>query len=126
MQFSIQMIIKGEHGETKTEDIIALDKSGDKISDIGLSLQESKALLKTLQKMIVSHQAEHFTKAHTACQHCQKKRQTKGHHTILFRTLFGTVSIPSLRVYRCDCEDSKTKTVSLVNAGVLVLIYDAQ
>jgi len=47
MQFSIQMIIKGEHGETKTEDIIALDKPGDKISDIGLSLQESKALLKT-------------------------------------------------------------------------------
>ena len=114
MQFSIQMIIKGEHGETKTEDIIALDKPGDKISDIGLSLQESKALLKTLQKMIVSHQAEHFTKAHTACPHCQKKRQTKGHHTILFRTLFGTVSIPSLRVYRCNCEDSKTKTVSLL------------
>ncbi len=40
MQLKIQMIIKGEHGETKTEDIIALDKSGDKISDIGLSLQE--------------------------------------------------------------------------------------
>ena len=112
MQLKIQMIIKGEHGETKTEDIIALDKSGDKISDIGISLQESKALLKTLQKMIVSHQAEYFTKAHIACPRCQKKRQTKGHHTILFRTLFGTVSIPSLRVYRCDCEDSKTKVLS--------------
>ena len=77
MQLKIQMIIKDEHGETKTEDIIALDKSGDKISDIGLSLQESKALLKILQKMIVSHQAEHFTKAHIACPHCQKKRQTR-------------------------------------------------
>ena len=71
------MIIKGEHGETKTEDIIALDKSDDKISDIGLSLPESKALLKTLQKMIVSHQAEHFTKAHIAARIAKKSDKRK-------------------------------------------------
>ena len=62
MQFSIQMVIKDEQGETKTEDIIELDKSVDSLSGIGLSVKESKLLLKTLQKLIVCHQAEEYTK----------------------------------------------------------------
>lgn len=110
------MVINDEHGETKTEDIIELTKQVDRFSDIGLSLQESKALLKTLQKTIVCHQAKHYTETHTACSQCQKKRRAKGYHTIQYRTLFGIVSIPSLRVYRCDCEDSSTKTVSLLTS----------
>ncbi len=114
MQFKIQMIIQDEHGETKTEDIITLDKPGDKIRDVGLSLQESQELLKALQKTIICHQAEHYTKAHIACPHCQKKRRTKGQHTIQYRTLFGIVAVRSPRVYRCHCEDAPTKTVSLL------------
>lgn len=77
MQFKIQMIIQDEHGETKTEDIITLDKPGDKIRDVGLSLQESQELLKALQKTIICHQAEHYTKAHIACPHCQKSDEQK-------------------------------------------------
>lgn len=119
MQFKIQMTIQDEHGETITEDIIALDKPGDEMSEVGLSLQESKALLKALQLSIVRQQGEHYTKAHTACPHCQKKRRSKGHHTIQYRTLFGIVSLPSQRVFRCDCEDSTTKTVSLLTGWLV-------
>jgi hypothetical protein len=115
MQFNIQMTIQDEQGEVKTEDIIVLEKSGESACDIGLSLQESKALLKVLQKNIVTHQAEDYAKSHAACSHCQKKRRSKGQHTIQFRTLFGIVALPSPRVYRCQCEQAETKTVSLLS-----------
>ena len=99
MEFTIQMVIKDEHGNTKTEDIIALDKQIDSLSDIGLSIGESKSLLKTLQKIMVTHQAEKYTAAHTDCSRCHKKRRTKGYHGIQYITLFGIVSIPCKRVY---------------------------
>jgi len=114
MQFTIQMVIKNEHGETETEDIIELDKQANSISDTGMSLQESKAILKALQKLIVCRQAEEYIKAHTHCPHCHKKRRTKGHHTLQYRTLFGIVPIPGKRVYCCACEASATRTVSLL------------
>jgi len=114
MQFTIQMSIKDEQGETEILDIIELDKPGNEMSDIGLSLQELKALLKALQQSIVSHQSSQYIKAHIACPHCDKKRRSKGHHMIQYRTLFGIVSLPSPRVYRCACEAPTTKTVSLL------------
>ncbi len=114
MRFTIQMVVNDEYGETQIEDIIALDKRDDNPNDIGLSLRDSKRLLKSLQRSVVNHQAEHHTKIHVACPHCQKKRRVKDHRTIQYRTLFGIVSVPSLRVYRCGCEASATKTVSLL------------
>ncbi len=49
MKFKIQVVIEDQQGDIKIEDIIHLDKSihGDEV--IGLSLSESKQLLKTLQ-----------------------------------------------------------------------------
>ena len=112
MRFKIQLVIEDEFNDIQTEDIITMEKSGEKFRDIGLSLQDSKRLLKALQTHMVCQQAEHYTKNHKSCPHCQGNRHSKGYHTVQFRTLFGIVSIPCLRVYRCACEDTKTKTVS--------------
>lgn len=42
-------------------------------------------------------------------------RRIKDHRSIQFRTLFGIVSIPNVRLYQCACEDSPTQTFSLLN-----------
>ncbi len=60
MQFRIQVTIKDEQGGS-IENIIELDKPTDTISHVGLTLRESKALLKALQRSIVCHQAEQYT-----------------------------------------------------------------
>jgi len=106
------MVVNDEDGATTFEDIIKLDKSSDTLSGIGLSLEDSKDLLKSLQNNIVNYQAQVYT--HTNCPHCEKKRRIKGNHTIQYRTLFGIVTIPSRRVYRCECEDENSKTVSIL------------
>ncbi|WP_419901144.1 ISKra4 family transposase [Kiloniella sp.] len=114
MQFTIQVSVKDDFGETTIEDIISLDKVPDNPDDIGLSLMESKSLLKSLQNLMVSHQAELYTKTHLNCPHCQKKRRIKGHYGIHYRTLFGIVPLSSLRVYNCDCKVIPAKTTSLL------------
>ncbi len=39
----------------------------------------------------------------------------KGKQKIRYRTLFGVIPVSGLRVYRCRCEESDTKTVSLLS-----------
>ena len=106
MQFKIQVVIEEASGQTTIEDIIHLEKGCDPDNTVGLSLLESKQILQKLQKTIVLHQAESYTASHQACPCCQQKRKIKSYRTIQFRTLFGIVSIPSVRLYHCLCADA--------------------
>lgn len=72
---------------------------------------ESKGLLKALQKQIVLCQAEEFSNTHRHCL-CSRKWRIKGYTTIQFRTLFGIIAIPSIRLYHCDCDESPAITFS--------------
>ena len=118
MQFTLQLIVRDEQGETRIEDVFELNRPTEGSCDIGLSLQESKTLLKTLQKIIVSKQAAHYTQTHRACPCCGKPRRIKGHHTLNYRTLFGIVPVQSLRVFRCACEPETSRTVSPLTSWI--------
>jgi len=114
MHFKIQVVIEEEFGQTTIEDIVQLKKGVDPENTVGLSLLESKQLLQALQRTIVLHQVESYTRSHQACPCCRKKRGVKGYHNIQFRTLFGIITIPSQRLYHCACDDSTTKSFSLL------------
>ncbi len=111
MYFNIQLTIGDDKGGVKTEDVIHFERADNESSLVGLSVMESKALLKALQKQIVLCQAEAFSKANKQCL-CSRKRRIKGYTTIQFRTLFGIVAIPSIRLYHCPCDEASAKTFS--------------
>ena len=115
MQFKIQAIVDDEHGEVIAEDIIVLDKSSEGEGLIGISLSESKQLLKRLQHVIVSQQANHYTQTHRNCPNCDKTRRTKGAYDIQYRTLFGIVPLLNVRFYHCQCTEPTAKTFSVLN-----------
>ena len=115
MHFKLQVVIEEEFGQTTLEDIVQFEKGPEQLNSVGLSLLESKQLLQALQKTIVLHQADSYTAAHQDCPCCHNKRTIKSYHTIQFRTLFGIVSIPSVRLYHCPCTHSSTKSFSLLN-----------
>lgn len=115
MKFNIQVVIEDEQGEIKTEEVIQLEKPHDSVNAVGLTLSESKQLLKELQTTIVLQQAKNYTNSNIICPRCHKKRRVKSQHRILYRTLFGNVSIPALRLFQCTCKISPTKTFSLLN-----------
>lgn len=113
MQFKIQLTVTNpENGKETTEEIIMLDKQSDQLEDIGLSLVESKSILKTLQQKIVDQQCNDFVKSKKACGECGKNHRKKGSYPIVLRTLFGDLSISSPRFYTCGCKEQAHKTFS--------------
>jgi hypothetical protein len=116
MKFKIQIVLDDADGKTQIEDVIQLEKNSDQGYCAGLSLLESKQLLKVIQQKIVLHQARNYTSSHRACSYCHKQRRIKGYHSIQFKTLFGTVVIPSLRLYHCKCSGTSPRTFSLLQS----------
>ena len=80
----------------------------------GISLKQSKQLLKKLQQTIILYQSESYTRANRACPCCNKQRRMKGYHNIQYKTLFGTVVIPSMRLRHCQCSSETAKTFSVL------------
>ena len=115
MQFKIQLSIVGGQGETISEEISVLDRSMDTNDLVGLALAESKQILKRLQQTIVREQAQHYTQSNRCCPNCQGKRRIKDTYDIQYRTLFGIVTIPNLRLMHCQCSANKTKSFSVLN-----------
>lgn len=115
MKFTLQLVIDNELGQSYIEKIIELKKNNLPSHCLGLSLLESKEILKnTQQKMLITQINEHLESQKT-CSCCHQKRRIKGHETFQYHTLFGTVVLPNLRLYHCHCNKTKDKTYSALN-----------
>jgi len=115
MKFKVQIIIDDEKTQTQVEDVIQLDKDGKNGYCSGLSLLESQEILKTLQKRLILHQAEAYMSENRNCPCCHKPRKIKGYNNIQYKTLFGTVVIPGMRLYHCKCNKTNGKTFNLLH-----------
>jgi hypothetical protein len=69
-----------------------------------------------LQPRLVEQQSAALVAAHAQCEHWGKPLGINGYHTRTFRTLFGTVTLTSLRLYHCHCQRRKTTTFRPLNA----------
>ena len=115
MKMHIQVVIDNDQCQTYLKELICLDKGTGTEDLVGLSLAESKQLLKQLQISIIQHQAKTYTEAHRCCPDCEKPRSIKGQSEIQYRTLFGIIPVPNQRLYHCQCAASTTQTFSVLN-----------
>ncbi len=122
MKFKIQIVLDDSDGNTQIEDVIQLAKNNDQGYCAGLLLHEAKQLLKNIQQKIVLHQARNYTDSHRACPCCHKQRRIKGYCPLQFKTLFGIVMIPSLRLYQCQCSDKPMRRSTSYNPGYLNIL----
>jgi hypothetical protein len=111
MRFTLQLVIHADNDhETTIEDVTVLDKQAERIEHLGLTLAEAKQLLTQLQQRLLAQQVAAFLATRSRCDTCGTPLRTKGQHSRTFRTLFGTVTLPSPRVYHCPCQHSPTTT----------------
>jgi hypothetical protein len=89
MRFIIKLAIEDENGTETIEEIIHLDKGFDNKSMIGISLSESKQILKNLQSKIVLNQALKYVESRRKCSCCNKNQNINRYYSIQYRTLFG-------------------------------------
>jgi hypothetical protein len=87
------------------EEVAAFAKATERPEDVGLSIAESKALLAAIQHKLVAAQAAEWVERHRCCAACGRRRRGKGRYPVVFRTLFGDVSLASPRLYRCRCQN---------------------
>lgn len=104
MKFKLQLSCELAKNEAATtEDIFAFEKEFDAFESIGMSLSESKDILKTLQQHIIEKQLGAFIES----KHLQKLRK-KGSYPVKLKTLFGDISFKSPRYYNLEGAEQKT------------------
>jgi hypothetical protein len=117
MKIRVQLVVCDDDGHEETfTDVAVLEKACQRIDHLGLTLPEAKQILAALQQRLVAQQTLAFVAARSQCQHCGKSLGIKGYHTRTFRTLFGTVTLTSPRLYHCRCQRRETATFRPLNA----------
>jgi hypothetical protein len=113
MKVRIQVIVESESGETHcVEDVAEFERGALQPEALGLTLAEAKALLQGVQKAMVAEQTTAYLDAQRRCPACQVPRRCKGHHQLVYRTVFGKLTLPSPRWYLCQCQTTEPQSVS--------------
>jgi hypothetical protein len=109
MKVRVQVVIEAE-GEAPevVRDIARWERGRLRPEALGLNLTEAKGLLEGIQQTMVTWQAEEYIAQHRHCPHCGRPRTHKGQHPIVFRTLFGKLTLESPRLYACRCKQAQT------------------
>jgi hypothetical protein len=107
-------IIESDGGDTKAVEKIACLECGMlRPVELGLTLDEAKDLLESMQHTVVEQQVAEYLEQQAHCPCCGKKRRRKGHHNpIVYRTLFGKLRLPSMRFFHCECQLHANRTFS--------------
>jgi hypothetical protein len=117
MKIRVQLVVCDDDGHEATcTDVAVLEKACQRIEHLGLTLPEAKQILAALQQRLVEQQTAAFVAAHAQCAHCGKSLGIKEYHTRTFRTLFGTATRTSPRLYHCRCQRRKTTAFRPLNA----------
>jgi hypothetical protein len=103
MKVRIQLVIETGGAAPVTTDIAQIERSALSGDTLGLHLAEAKSILANLQQALVATHVEEALDAAGVCAQCQAPLRCKGHHDIVFRTVFGKLTLPSPRLYRCSC-----------------------
>jgi hypothetical protein len=109
MKVTIQLLIENADSLPLTIPINTLDRPCEQLEDVGLRLEEAKAILRRLQDEVVRGQLAQHLESHRACSHCQRPRGIKAYHSLSLRTVFGDIAVRSPRWYCCACEGRSAK-----------------
>jgi hypothetical protein len=111
MRVKVQLVICADDEGTDTiHEVAVLEKDCQRIEQLGLTLAEAKQLLTQLQQHVVAQQARLFVTTRSHCVACGTLLVRKEESTRVLRTLFGTVLLPSPRLYHCRCQGQQTST----------------
>jgi len=111
MKLTVRVVVEpdaGEAGEVTTVGVASIERDELTAATIGLCLDEAKDLLAGVQEVMVTEQAARHLASIEQCS-CGRRHRHKDMRSIVCRTLFGTIRVPSPRWLRCSCNPGGTK-----------------
>ena len=112
MKITVHVVTTTDDGQESIRELACIEREELTAESLGLSVAESKALLQSLQEVVVAWQMKTYLDAQRHCPDCGKLRHSKGTHHSAFRTLFGTIPVESPRLEQCPCQDHETQSFS--------------
>lgn len=112
MKVIVQVVTVGDDGQQTTRNVACLERTDLTAASLGLTLQEGKVILKSIQEVMVEWQVGAWLRQQRACPRCGRTRRSKEVREISLRTVFGTVPMENRRLSHCGCERQSTKTFS--------------
>ena len=116
MRVRVQVVIEADDAEDEraavVHEVAQIDRDTLAVDTLGLHLAEAKDLLQQVQAVVVDEQVRTCLAEQVPCPNCGRARAHKDAKTIVVRTLFGTVRLPSPRWYHCPCTPQPTRTFS--------------
>ena len=83
--------------------VAVVERQDRSVTDLGLTLAEGRALLAEVQSTLVLQQAASWMAGQAACCRCGSVLAHKDGRSIVLRTVFGKVDVPSPRLWACSC-----------------------
>jgi hypothetical protein len=114
MKIKVQLVIESDNGNSPQVYQVGEWQRDEPLhsSNLGLTLAESKQLLGNIQQTLVEEQIDRYQQKQSRCSDCDRQLRHKGTHSLIYRTLFGTLKLNSPRLFHCDCQEQKQKSFS--------------
>lgn len=103
MDVRITVETTSERGERRTEELRRFSLNDQCHSELGLKLEQGKAILAQLQGSILRSQIEEISAASRLCPRCGLSRPVHDYRTRVLDTLFGRFRLRILRRRKCAC-----------------------
>ncbi len=105
MQWTVRLEARTSAGEVKTTELVTFSRPVvvSTLTEIGLVLSETKALLARLQASMLCGQVAEYAAQHRVCAACGVLQPFKDRRTRRLQTLFGTVEVEAPRFKVCRC-----------------------
>ena len=105
MQWTVRLEARTSAGEVKTTELVTFSRPAmvSTLAEIGLVLDETKALLAKLQVSMLCGQVAEYAAHHRVCAACGMLQSHKDRRTRRLQTLFGTVEVEAPRFKVCRC-----------------------
>ena len=108
MNVRIEMVCLSADGTEQRRDVMEIDRTELVMENLGMSLEEGKALLEGVQDFLV---AQHeYLERQRKCWNCGKRYTSKDASSMPVKTLFGRVDVPNARWNHCACQAAGVKT----------------
>jgi hypothetical protein len=113
MKIKMQIVVEREDTESPLlEELIVLERKGLEEEILGLSLDEGKNILANIQNVMIEQQTGEYLAEQSVCNHCHAPLKVKNNKNIVYRTLFGKLTLGSPRFYTCPCHHESKKSFS--------------
>jgi hypothetical protein len=108
MRLVIEARVEDEEARATDATIVAVVERNDRsLADLGLTLAEGRALLAEVQSLLVPEQTTGWLRSQMACHRCGSMLAHKDTRSIVLRTVFGKVDVPSPRLWACSCAEEQ-------------------